>query len=211
MLVRVLDHDDGGVDHRADGDGDAAEAHDGRVDAERVHGDERHQHADRQHDDGDQRAADVQQEDDADESDDDALLDQRALQRLDGAMDQVGAVVDGDDAHVLGQARRDLLDLLLDVGDDVERVLAVALHDDAADHLALAVELGRGRAARPAPSSMRATSRSSTGVRPSALEDDLLEVGDAPQVAAAAHHVLGLGHLDDAAADVAVVACGSPR
>ena len=28
MLVRVLDHDDRGVDHGADGDGDAAEAHD---------------------------------------------------------------------------------------------------------------------------------------------------------------------------------------
>ena len=27
-LMRVLDHDDGGIDHRADGDGDAAEAHD---------------------------------------------------------------------------------------------------------------------------------------------------------------------------------------
>ena len=45
----------------------------------RVHGDERHQHAHRQHDDGDQRRADVQQEDDADDGDDDALLDQRAL------------------------------------------------------------------------------------------------------------------------------------
>ena len=34
---------------------------------------------DRQHDDGDKRAADVQQEDDADQGDDDAFLDQRAL------------------------------------------------------------------------------------------------------------------------------------
>ena len=30
LLVDVLDHDDGGVDHGADGDGDAAERHDVR-------------------------------------------------------------------------------------------------------------------------------------------------------------------------------------
>ena len=41
MLVRVLDHDDGRVDHRADGDGDAAQAHDVRADAEHLHGHER--------------------------------------------------------------------------------------------------------------------------------------------------------------------------
>ena len=33
VLVGVLDHDDDGVDHRADGDGDAAERHDVRADA----------------------------------------------------------------------------------------------------------------------------------------------------------------------------------
>ena len=35
VLVRVLDHHDGRVDHRADGDGDAAQAHDVGVDASR--------------------------------------------------------------------------------------------------------------------------------------------------------------------------------
>ena len=35
VLVRILDHHDGRIDHRADRDGDAAEAHDVRVDAER--------------------------------------------------------------------------------------------------------------------------------------------------------------------------------
>jgi hypothetical protein len=72
VLVRVLDHHDGGVDHRADGDGDAAQAHQVGVHAQRAHGDEGDQHADRQHQDGDQRAAHVQQEDDADQRDDEA-------------------------------------------------------------------------------------------------------------------------------------------
>ena len=54
------------------------------------------------------------------------------------------------------------------------------------------------------PSSTRATSLSSTGVPPFALDDDLLEVGDALEIAAAAHHVLGLGKFDRAAADIHV-------
>ena len=62
VLVRVLDHDDDGVHHRADGDGDAAQRHDVRADALPVHDDERHQHRHRQDDDGHERAAEMQQE-----------------------------------------------------------------------------------------------------------------------------------------------------
>ncbi len=98
VLVRVLDHHDGGVDHRPDGDGDAAQAHDIGVDAERPHADEGGEDGDRQHQDGDQRRAQMQQENDADQRDDQAFLGQRALQRVDGAVDQFRAVIDGLDA-----------------------------------------------------------------------------------------------------------------
>ena len=108
MLVRVLDHDDRRVDHRADGDRDAAEAHDVGAQAQQIHAEIGDQHAERQRDDGDQRAADMQQEHDADERDDEALLDERALERVDRAVDEVGAVVDRPRCHALGQARRDL-------------------------------------------------------------------------------------------------------
>ena len=60
MLVRILDHDDRGIDHRAERDRDAAEAHDVGADAERAHQGEGDQDADRQSDDGDQRTARVQ-------------------------------------------------------------------------------------------------------------------------------------------------------
>ncbi len=39
VLVGVLDHDDGGVHHGADGDGDAAQTHDVGVDPQHVHDD----------------------------------------------------------------------------------------------------------------------------------------------------------------------------
>jgi hypothetical protein len=79
MLVRVLDHHDGGVDHGADGDGDAAQAHQVGGHAERAHGDEGDQDADRQHQDGDQRAAHVQQENEADQA---TMIDSSSSVRL---------------------------------------------------------------------------------------------------------------------------------
>ena len=54
------------------------------------------------------------------------------------------------------------------------------------------------------PSSTRAMSLSSTGVPPSTLTTMLLEVVDALEIAAAAHHELVLGKLERAAADVHV-------
>ena len=62
VLVRVLDHHHGSVDHRTDGDGDAAERHDVGVHALIAHDDERRQDAERQRDDGDERRAQVEQE-----------------------------------------------------------------------------------------------------------------------------------------------------
>jgi hypothetical protein len=60
MLVRVLDHDDRAVDHHADGDRDAAQAHDVGVDAEQVHHQQADEHAAGNDEDGDQFAAGVQ-------------------------------------------------------------------------------------------------------------------------------------------------------
>ncbi|GJE71125.1 hypothetical protein CHKEEEPN_2669 [Methylorubrum podarium] len=199
----VLDHHDGGVDHGADRDGDAAQAHDVGADSERPHAGEGHQDADRQHQDGHERAAHVQQEHDADERDDDALLDQRVAQGVDGRVDELRAVVDRQDLGAGRQAFRDLCELRLDALDDVECVGAEALQDDAAGDLALAVHLGDAAAlVRPeldpgdVPEPQR---RAAHG-----LEHDVLDIGDALQVTAPAHHELELGQLDRAPADVGV-------
>ena len=84
----------------------------------------------------------MEQEYDADEGDDGALLDQRAPERLDRAVDQVRAVVDRIDGDALRQARRDLGEASLDVADHGERILAEALQGNAGDDLALTVHLG---------------------------------------------------------------------
>ena len=56
--------------------------------------DERHQDADRQREDRHQRRARVQQEHDADQRDDEALLQQLAPEVRDRALDQLAPVVD---------------------------------------------------------------------------------------------------------------------
>ena len=142
MLVGVLDHDDGGVDHGADGDGDAAEAHDVRAEAEKPHSGKRHQDAHGQNENGNQRAAQMQEEDHADERHDGALLQQRAFQRIHGTVDQQRAVVDRHDRGAGRQADGHLGEPRLDVVDHRERIGAEALQRNAARHLAVAVELG---------------------------------------------------------------------
>ena len=201
--MRILDHDDGGVDHRPDGDGDAAQAHDVGVDAERPHADEGGEDGDRQHQDGDECRTQMQQEDDADQRDDQAFLGQRPLEGIDGAVDQFRTVIDRLDAHPLGQPGADFGDLGLEVVDHLQRILTVARHGDAGHHLALAVQLGQTAplighqldAADVGDAHRRAVLR---------LQHQILDVLPATQIAATAHHVFGLRHLQRAPADIAV-------
>ncbi|MNP40560.1 hypothetical protein D3C76_1342090 [compost metagenome] len=55
LLVGVLDHHHGGIDHGTYGDGDPTEGHDVGVESLVTHDDERDEDANRQRDDGDER------------------------------------------------------------------------------------------------------------------------------------------------------------
>ena len=203
MLVRVLDHDDGGIHHRADGDGDAAEAHDVGAEAQRPHADIGNEDAERQRDDRHQRAAGMKQKDHADQGDDRALLDQRALEVIDRPVDQVGAVIDRLDGDALGQARRQLGKPALHVVDHRKRILAEALQHDAGDGLTFTVHLGDAAAlvgGQLDPGHVLQQHRDAAFV----LDHDLLDVGQALEIAASAHGELGLRHFHRAAADIHV-------
>ena len=168
-----------------------------------MHGNERDQHADRQHQDRHQCGAQVHQKDHADGSYDETLLDQRALQVVDGTQDQIRSVVDRLNRHAIRQTGRDLGDLDLQVSDDLQRVLSEARHRDSGNHFALAIEFGQA-----APlvgrhfDACNVTDQHRSAAL--ALDHQPLDIGLAAQVALATHHELRLGHLDHAAADVAV-------
>src|SRR6266446_7868897 len=203
MLVGILDHDDRGIDHRADGNGDTTEAHDVRAQTQHVHAEVGDQHSDRQRDDGDQRTTHMQEEHDADEGDDGALLDQRPPKRVDCAVDEVGAVVDRFDGHALGKTRCDLREAILDVADHGERILAEPLKHDARNDLAFPVHLGDATTfvrREFDPGHVLEQHRDAAF----ALDNDLLQVGQALDVAAAPHRELGFRQLDRAPADIHV-------
>jgi hypothetical protein len=145
----------------------------------------------------------VQQEHDTDQRDHDALLEQRVLERVDGGVDQVGTVVDWDDLERFRQAAGDLLEALLDVLDDVERICAEALQHDAAGDFALTVQFGDTAAfvgAEFDPGDVPQQDRR-TVIR---LQHDVAEIVDALDVAPAADDVFELRQFDGAAADVGV-------
>ena len=98
----VFDKHDGGIHHRADGDGDAAQRHDVRGHPLKRHDEERTQHPQGKRDDRHQRRAHMQEENQDDERNCNAFLDQFVFQVLDRAFDQGRAVIDRDDLDALG-------------------------------------------------------------------------------------------------------------
>jgi hypothetical protein len=206
MLVDVLDHHDRGVDHRADGDRDAAERHDVRVHALLVHHDERREHAERQRHDDDQRRTHVQQEQQAHEADDDELLGELVAQVRDGALDELRAVVRRDhDLDAFGQAAFNCSSFAC-----TARIVASAFFPERSTMTPPATSPSpsapRCRGAspgRPARRRRRAAGPTRRPRRPSGIARRVVDVA---QIAARADHVLRLAQLDDGSAGFLVPA-----
>ncbi len=126
------------------------------------------------------------------------------LERVDGAGDEVGPVVGGDDLDAIGERGLDLLELLLDHVDHVEGVLAVAHDDDAADVVPGAVQV------RDAAADLRSQLDAGDVLQEdrhpalSNLHHDLLEVVEGVRVPVSPHHVLTARELEQAASDLVV-------
>ena len=134
-------------------------------------------------------------------------LDEGGFQVVDGAEDELGPVVDGDDLDACRQSRLDLFDLGLDPVDDVEGVLALAHDDDAGNGLALCRRGRPRRAGGPARGRPRRHPGPGSACRfrspPATMFSKSLE---GPGVAASADHVLGPAEFDQPAAGLGVAA-----
>ena len=204
MLVRVLDHHHGGVDHRADGDRNATERHDVGVDTLVVHDDEGRQDAERQRHDRHQRRAQVEQEHRAHERHDEKFLEQLLRQVVDRALDQRGSIVGRHDLHALREARLEARKLRLHRHDRLERILAGSHHDDATGHFAFAVQLGDAATRLGAdlyPGDVTQAHRH-TGI--GGRQRNLAEVVERAEVAGGPHHVLGLAEFEHGTARLLV-------
>ncbi len=145
----------------------------------------------------------MKQEHEADEGDDDALLDQCPLKCLDGAVDQIRPVVDRLNRYTLRQARCDFRKAILHICDDRKGVLAKALNRNPGNDFAFSVKFGD---AAPLIGGEFDTGHISQqhGHAAVALDDDLLQVGYALDIAATANGELCFGQLDRSPTDVAV-------
>ena len=145
----------------------------------------------------------MQEEQHADQRNDDAFLEQRALKSIDRGVDQVRTIVNRYDLDRFRQAGGDFLKPLLDVLDDFQRVEAEALQHDAAGDLALPVQFGDAAplvGAEFDPRNVPQQHRRAV-VR---LQHDVTEVVDRLDVALAPYDVLELREFDRPPADVGV-------
>src|SRR5947208_7208684 len=167
------------------------------------HRHERKNDRDWQRDDRHQRRADVPEKNQTNQRDDDAFFDQLLTQCGDGAANQVAAIVNRHDAHTGRQRRLDLFNFLFYGVDDVERVLAVTHHHDAANDFAAPIEFGH---AAPDVAAMVDVSNILQVNRRAVFdfENDVLDVLNLFDVAATADVVLGRGDLENLAAHVGV-------
>ncbi|MDR8993814.1 hypothetical protein FEP57_05930 [Burkholderia multivorans] len=200
VLVRVLDHHDGRIDHRADRDRDTTERHQVRVDALIPHHDERGQHAERQRQNGDERAAQVKQEHRTDEPNDDELLDELVLQVVHRAFDELRAVVSRDDFDAGRQRALQVGELRLHRVNGLQRIFSRAHHDDAAGDFALTVQLRDAATHLGADLDACDVAQQHRRARVVGAQYDIPEVVERAQIARRAHHVLRFGQLDDRAA-----------
>jgi hypothetical protein len=200
LHVGVLDHHDRGIDHRADRDRDAAQRHDVGRQALPAHDRQRHQHPQRQGDHDHQGRARVHQEQRADQGHHRQFGQQLPGKIVDRTVDQLGAVVNLDDLHARGQARAQLVDALLDRIDHRARVLAVAHHHDAADRLALAVELGDADATDWSLADLRDIAQQQRRALGHDAGRHLPQILETADQADAAEQIVGLGQLQARAA-----------
>ena len=139
----------------------------------------------------------MQEKHGADQGDDRHFFNKPVPQIGDGVLDQNGPVVDGDHFHAFRESGLQFVEPRLDPAHDLVDVFARAHHDDAADDLPLAVQLGESAANfRPELDGRDVLNgdRSPGSIHP---ERDLPHVVEPLDVALPAHHELGLRGLED--------------
>src|SRR5205807_4876669 len=103
-------------------------------------------------------------------------------------MDQFTAIIGRHDPDAIRQRRFDIVDLPFDAVDNLERVLSITHYYDSADDFALTIQLSHAASQRAAKMDLtdvlyvhrRAVFN---------LEYDVLDVGDAFEITAAAHEI----------------------
>ncbi len=103
MPVTILDHNDRGIDQHADGERKTTERHDVRGHTEKIDGNEGDQHRNWKGENRNQRRAEVKEKNNDDQADNHDLFEQVALQRVNGSVNQAGAIIARHDFDACGK------------------------------------------------------------------------------------------------------------
>src|SRR4030042_505167 len=139
----------------------------------------------------------MEEEEDDHQTDNDALLDEFFFEGGDGTFDQIRPVVGSYNFHPFGQGGGDFLDLFFHPLDDIVRVHAETDHYDSANHFPGSVQFRR------TPADVRAQNHLADIFHHDGRaffigpDDDVFNVGDVLNVAAAANHVFPAGKFQD--------------
>jgi len=207
----VFREDDAHIDHGADGDGDAAQAHQVRIDAEELHENETDHHRQRHGDADDEAASQVAQKHEHHEGGHEDLFEESILERIERLVDKHGSIIEGNDLDLAGgavgerfrgQRGGDVADPLLDPVDHLERISPVSDGDHAADRLDSLLVQNAPSQSRPGgdPSHVLDVNGDVLGD----ADHGILEVGDALDETLSPHDVLDAVPLDRFGADVDV-------
>ncbi|MNM52676.1 hypothetical protein D3C81_637610 [compost metagenome] len=135
------------------------------------------------------------EKDPADQRDDDELFDELVAEVFHRAVDQLAAVVGGDDFHPGRQTAFQFVEFGLDRCNGLASVLAAAQNHHAADGLAFAVEFGDATAHFRSRLNRGDIAKGHRNTARAQLERDCPKVIERFQVAGRAHNELGLCHL----------------
>ena len=194
-LVGIFDHHDRRIHHRADGNGDPSQRHDVGVQPLEMHHDKGDAQAQRQRDDRHQRRAHVPEEQRADHRHHDKLFNQLRAQVVDGPVNQLAAVVGGDHLNPFRQAFLQRGELLFHRRNHFTGVLTRAQQHHAARHFTLAVHFSDTAAHFRADLHPRHVFQVDRYAVRFGLQDDMVKVLQAFEIAGGAYHIFRFGHL----------------
>jgi len=135
---------------------------------------------------------------------DDGFLGQGAFERVDGPLDQVGAIIGNHDLDPRGQPLFQFPDLDLDPIDDILGVLTVAHDHDAAHRFTFAVFIQQ-----PAPDGATHLHRAQVldvdrRAAPVGVHNDILQILPGADIPSSADQIFGVGLFDQASAHIPV-------
>src|SRR5699024_6171676 len=152
----------------------------------------------------DQRAARMKEEKQDDERDDDRFFGEASGERLNGGVDEFGAIVRCGDFDTFGQPVAEFFDAFFDAIDDFSGVFSVAHHDNSADDFAVAVFIEN-----PAPQFGAVLNNADIGDGDGGativgFHDGLLDIFETFEIALSAHKIFDVALFEDFSTGISI-------